>query len=164
MVALAAVVLSGTAALSQSFEDKVVSMMRDLGYTFVEVKRGPTQLKAEGVKGTEKLEVIYDLATGRILKREQERADADEIGRVGFQFDVRDRDFLDAGDDDDRNDDDGGRGRGNDDGHNDHDDNSGSGSHNSGSGSSNSGSGSSKSGSGSGSSGSGKSGSGSGDD
>ncbi len=157
VVTLAVVVLSGTAALSQSFEDKVVSMMRDLGYTFVEVKRGPTQLKAEGVKGTEKLEVIYDLATGRILKRERERADADEIGRVGFQFDVRDRDFLNDSDDDDRNDNEAGRRGGSDDDDNDHDDNSGPGSHNSGSGSSNSGSGSN-------SSGSGKSGSGSGDD
>jgi hypothetical protein len=131
--------------------EALISDLRSQGYDFIEVKRGPTQTKVEATRGGEQLEIVFDNATGEVLKREVGRADARDIGRSGIEIDTEDRDFVG-----DR------RGRGGD--HDDHDnnDNSGHGSSNSGSGSSNSGSGSSNSGSGSSNSGSGSSNSGSG--
>lgn len=119
------------------FTDGIVSNLTDLGYEFIEIKEGPGQVKVEAIRGTEKLEVVYDRATGRILKQERERADADDFGRRGVQFDIRNRDFIgddrDDRDDEDDNRDDRRSGRDDDD-HDDDDydddddDNSGSGS------------------------------------
>lgn len=146
--------------------DAIVSDLRADGYNFIEIKRGPTQTKIEAIRGNEELEIVYDNATGDVLKREVGRADADEIGRTGIEIDTEDRDFVgdrrrgddDHDDDDDRSGSNSGSGSHDDDDDDDHD-NSGPGSSSSGSGSSgsddddddddNSGSGSSSSGSGS---------------
>ncbi len=53
-----------------------------------------------------KVEVIYDRSTVEILKQENERADGDEIGRTGVQFDNEGEDFLDDEDLDDEDEDD----------------------------------------------------------
>lgn len=117
---LAAALLAGPAG-ADPFTDAVVKNLRDLGYQYIEIQRGATQLKAEAVRGTEEFEVIYDLATGRILKQERGRADAEYIGRTGLEISARNRDFLgDDDDDDDRS----GR-RGGDDDDDDDDDRSG---------------------------------------
>ena len=70
------------------------------GYTYVEVKQGPTQTKIEAVKGNVKVEVIYDNATGLIIKQESEAA-GDYAGRTGIEIDYRDEDFEDDDNDDD---------------------------------------------------------------
>lgn len=97
--------LSSAAVQADQFTDAVLAKFQARDFDFIEIKEGRTQLKVEAIRGTQKLEVIYDRATGAILKQEQERADADEIGRVGVAFDRRNRDFLD-GDDLARNSDD----------------------------------------------------------
>jgi hypothetical protein len=74
------------------------------GYTYVEVKVGPTQTKLEAVKGERKAEVIYDNATGDVIKQEFEDAEDDYIGRTGIEIDTSNKDFEDG--DDDENDDD----------------------------------------------------------
>lgn len=89
------------------FADSVIADLRARGYDFIEIERGATQLKAEGIRGTEELEIVYDLATGRIIKQETGRADAEYIGRTGVEYDVSDNSFV--GDDDDDRDDDNGR-------------------------------------------------------
>lgn len=153
-------------AQADAFTDAIVTNLQDLGYEFIEIQSGISQVKVEATRGTDKLEVIYDRVTGAILKQENEQAEAEDIGRSGVKIRNRDRDFLRDSDDDDRDDDDDNSGSGSsnsgsgsdDDRGDDDDDNSGSGSSNSGSGSSddrdddddNSGSGSSSSGSGSG--------------
>ncbi len=76
------------------------------GYTYVEIKTGPTQTKLEAVKGDRKVEVIYDNATGDVIKQEFENADDDYIGRTGVEIDNSDDDFEDDENDDDENDDD----------------------------------------------------------
>ena len=154
--------VSSTPSLDSAVDtDAVVAGLRADGYDFIEVKRGPTQTKVEATRGNRQIEIVYDNATGQVLKRETGLADPDDIGRSGIEIATRDRDFLSGG---------GSRGRDDDD---DDDDNSGSGSSGSGSGSSGSGSsgsgsgsnsGSGSSNSGSGSSGSGSSGSGKDDD
>ena len=110
----AAAVIAGTTAGADPFIDSVVKNLQELGYEYIEIERGQTQLKAEGVRGNRELEVIYDLATGQIIKQESGRADAEYIGRSGVEIDVANRDFVG----DDRS----GRGRDDDDDDNDDDD------------------------------------------
>lgn len=90
--------LWGAAVNADSFTDAVLAKFQDRDFDYIEIKEGLTQVKVEAIRGNQKLEVIYDRATGTILKQEQERADADEIGRSGIEFDRRNRDFLDADD------------------------------------------------------------------
>ncbi len=74
------------------------------GYTFVEVKVGPTQTKVEAIRDGQKLEVVYDNETGAIIKQETERADADDASRTGKQVRIVRRDFEDGDDHDDDDD------------------------------------------------------------
>jgi hypothetical protein len=111
----AAMMLVSTAS-ADPFVDAVVRNFQDLGYEFIEIDRGRTQLRAEGVRGNEELTVIYDLATGRIIRQSTGRADDWYIGRSGIEINSRDRDFVgdsrsgrsrdDFDDDDDDDDDD----------------------------------------------------------
>jgi hypothetical protein len=96
------------------------------GYSYVEVKVGPTQTKLEAVKGNRKVEVLYDNATNDIIKQEFEDADDDYVGRSGVEIETSTRDFDDDRNDDetddlddDENDDDENDGGENDDGEND---------------------------------------------
>ena len=95
------------AAHADTFNDSIVQNLTDLGYEFIEIKNGPTQVKVEAIRGAEKLEVIYDRTTGKILKQERESAlGDDDYGRSGLQIDTRRDDFLDDDEDDDDEDDD----------------------------------------------------------
>ena len=124
-----AALLMGSVAIADPFAEAVVKNLQDLGYDYIEVKRGQSQLKAEAVRGDQKLEVVYDLATGQIISREDEWADDDYVGRSGVEIRTENRDFLDDDDDDDdfdddddRDDDDDDSGRGSDDDDDDDDD------------------------------------------
>lgn len=104
-----------TAALAAAFyatiasaaitTDQIVSEFQAEGYTFIEVTKGISQFKVEAVRGSEKLEVVYDAETGAILKSELEDA-GDDANRTGVKIRERARDFV-RGDDDH-----GGKGRG----------------------------------------------------
>lgn len=99
----AGLVLTGP-ALAQGLVDidRLVSEYQARGYTYIEVNQAPTQIKIEATLGDQKIEVIYDAASGAILESEVELADADDRGRVGVEFDREDSDFtLDDDDDDD---------------------------------------------------------------
>ena len=98
---------------AQSVADQVVSQLTEQGYTRIEVKTGPTQLKVEAIRGGRELEAVYDLATGAILKQEVNAIGADDDTTPGVEIDARDRDFVDAaGNVHDDDDDDGNRGLG----------------------------------------------------
>ena len=103
--------LWGAAVSAQSATDSIISQYQNMGFQFIEVKEGITQTKVEAIMADgRKVEVIYDNATGRILKQENERASAAELRRSGVDIDRRNRDFLDDDDirddeDDDENDD-----------------------------------------------------------
>lgn len=103
--------LWGAAVSAQSATDSIISQYQNMGFKFIEVKEGITQTKVEAIMADgRKVEVIYDNATGRILKQENERASAAELRRSGVDIDRRNRDFLDDDDirddeDDDENDD-----------------------------------------------------------
>ena len=102
----AAMALYGTTALAVVTAEDVVASLQADGYSWIEVKRGPTQIKVEAVKGTSKVEKIIDIETGRVLQTETENADPEDMGRTGVQIRDRDRDFLDDGSDDNGGDDD----------------------------------------------------------
>jgi hypothetical protein len=76
-------------------------------YSYVEVKTGLTQTKLEAVKGNRKVEVIYDNATGAVIKQEFEAADSEYIGRTGVEIETSNRDFEGGDDDAEDQDDDG---------------------------------------------------------
>jgi len=107
---MAVAMISGSAAAADPFTDRVITEFRELGFQSIEVKNGPTQVKVEGIRGNREYEVVYDRATGRILKQEQGLADSRKIDRDGVEVQQRDRDFVGAdrrraGRDDDDDDD-----------------------------------------------------------
>ena len=125
MLLSTALIFSATVSMAAITADELVAAYQAKGYTHIEVKTGLTQIKVEAVKGNTKVEVIYDAATGAILKQESERAERDERG-TGVEVSTEDHDFL--GDDDDNDEDDGDDDQ-DDDAGDDDDDNSGPGSH-----------------------------------
>ena len=109
-------ILAGQMAFALT-TDQVVADLQAAGYTRVEVRVGPTQMKIEAIRGTQKLEVIYDKATGAVLKTETQTVRPGEKTHAGVSIRDRGRDFVRAGDrgrgrgSDDAQDDDRGRGR-----------------------------------------------------
>ena len=66
----AILVTVAAAGHAQSITDQVVSQLTAEGYSRIEVKRLGTTVKVEAQKGGRELEVIYDSATGAVLKEE----------------------------------------------------------------------------------------------
>jgi phosphopantothenoylcysteine synthetase/decarboxylase len=110
--------------------DDVIASYQAEGYERIEIKQGPTQIKVEAIRGTEKVETIYDTETGEVLKSEMETVEEGENVTPGVSVRLRDEDFLDADDldedddedDDDEDDDDGDDDDDDDDGDDDDDD------------------------------------------
>jgi hypothetical protein len=104
-----ALALAAAPALAQSVADQVVAGLQAQGFERIEVTTGPTQLRAEAVRGDLGIEYVYDLRTGALLRQDTSRVDDDDRA-PGVEFDRADRDFVGAGDDldddDDRDDDD----------------------------------------------------------
>lgn len=121
--------LSGQMAMALT-KDDVVADLQSAGYTRVEVRVGPTQIKVEAIRGTEKLETVYDAATGAILKTQVRAVGADDNTTPGVTVRERGRDFVRADQGSDGNDHNGkGDGRGDSSDDSDHgDDHNGSGS------------------------------------
>lgn len=122
--------LPTTTALAAIDTDGLIAGYQSEGYTTIEVTRGTTQTKVEAIRGTEKLEVVYDNETGATLKSELGAPEADDDILPGVTVRDRARDFVGNDDEDedgvsdDDGDDDGkgrGRGRGGDDDGDDHD-------------------------------------------
>lgn len=97
----AALALSAGAAFAAIDGVKLADDYLAQGYTFVEVKIGPTQTKVEAIRDGRKVEVVYDNATGEIIKQENEAADSDDAGRTGKDVKTVRKDFEDGDDDDD---------------------------------------------------------------
>lgn len=91
--------------------EQLVSDLQAQGYTRTEVRVGPSQIKVEAIRGTEKLEMILDKASGAILKSEVATVRFGENTAPGVSVRDRNRDFVrlvagnrpsddDSGDDD----------------------------------------------------------------
>jgi len=101
----ATLALASTPALAQSATDQIVADLQSQGFTYVEVQEGPSQIKVEAVRDGMKLEVIYDSATGEILRQETEVAEGEYATRTGVEIESDDEDFIDDEMDDDEDDD-----------------------------------------------------------
>ncbi|TXI03404.1 MAG: PepSY domain-containing protein [Pseudorhodobacter sp.] len=109
--------LPSTVAMAAIDTDGLIAGYQAEGYTTIEVTRGLNQTKVEAIRGTEKVEVVYDNATGQPMKSEVEAAEADDDIRPGVTVRDRNRDFVRANSSDDDSmdddgDDDNGKGRG----------------------------------------------------
>lgn len=104
MLFTAAAALSANVAFAAINPEALAAAYQAEGYTYVEIKVGPTQTKLEAVKGDRKVEVIYDNASEDIIKQEFDSAD-DYTGKTGVEIATTSRDFEDDGDD--RDDDEG---------------------------------------------------------
>jgi hypothetical protein len=101
--------LSAQMAAAAITSDDVIATYQAEGYSRIEVKVGLTQLKVEAIKDGVKVETIYDIETGDILKTETEAVRPGENTNPGVSVRERNRDFLrdrSRDDDDDDNDDD----------------------------------------------------------
>ncbi|MEL6417982.1 MAG: PepSY domain-containing protein [Pseudomonadota bacterium] len=93
--------LSAGAGQADTLTDTIISDLQTDGYSYIEVKRGINQIKVEAVQGKETLEVVYDRATGAVIKTEIEPTEARDLGRSGVRVRDRARDFVDNDGDDD---------------------------------------------------------------
>lgn len=102
------VMLGFSASMAQAITvEDVVQTYQDAAYSAIEVKESPNQIKVEGVKDGVKVEVVYDKATGDVVKRESEAVGAGETN-TGLEVSSTDHDFTDDDNaDDDSTDDDG---------------------------------------------------------
>lgn len=101
----AAFIFGGHMAFAAMTTDSIVSDLTEQGYTRIEIKTGPTQIKVEAIRGTEKLEVIYDIESGKVLKQETEVVEAGDDTAPGVEISSDDEDFVDGSDEDEDEDD-----------------------------------------------------------
>ena len=94
-LALVAALILGTSQAQAAWDSNAIAQQYiDQGYTRVEVKVGATEAKVEAIKGTTKLEVTYNLATGEIVKTETETIDPGENVSPGVFVESEDEDSL----------------------------------------------------------------------
>ncbi|WP_134725280.1 PepSY domain-containing protein [Paracoccus luteus] len=107
MLATAAVVLGAGIAQADQMTDSIQRDLAGQGFTDIGFDRDDGRLEVDARRGDQRVELIYDAATGALLSQEGRRSDDDD-------GDDRRRG---RGDDDDHDDDNDGRGgRGDDDG------------------------------------------------
>ena len=97
MMFTAAVAFSATMASAAITANDVVATYQSQGYSYVQVKDGISQIKVEAIKDGVKLEVIYDKASGNVIRQESGAADASEATRSGVEVQQTNRDFDDNG-------------------------------------------------------------------
>jgi len=103
MLFTAVMALSTGMAAAAITRGDVVSTYQTQGYTYIEVKDGPTQIKVEAIKGSTYIEVVYDKVSGEVVSTESGTASAEDAAQTGVSVSTVDRDFEvgDDGHDDD---------------------------------------------------------------
>lgn len=97
----AAMIFTGHVAFAAIDPQQLADSYIAQGYSFVEVKQGPTQTKIEAIKDASLIEAIYDNVSGTIISQEIQPADAEELARTGVEIKMEDKDFVDTDDEDD---------------------------------------------------------------
>ena len=111
ILAAAALLLAGTSMAQAAWDQtQTVLDLQAQGFTHIEITVGATQAKVEASNGTTKVETVYDLVTGDVVKTETEAANPNESQTPGVEIKTSDEDaFVEDGQhDDDENDDNGG--------------------------------------------------------
>lgn len=115
MIATSAVLFSAGIAVSQDMDGQVLAEQllaeyRAEGFSYIEIERGPSQIKVEAIRDGEETEVVYDISSGAVLQTETESADAEDMEATGYEISTQSTDFLNADgteiDDDDDDEDD----------------------------------------------------------
>ncbi|MCU0911511.1 MAG: PepSY domain-containing protein [Rhodobacteraceae bacterium] len=107
LLTTATTLLFGTAAMAAVTVESVVSAFQADGYENIEVKEGPTQIKVEASRGADKIEIVYDKASGVDPGIDISRSDRDfEDDDEGDDEDDDDEDDENDDDEDDDEDDD----------------------------------------------------------
>lgn len=97
----AVVLMSTTSLYAQMSREGVVEFLESEGYTNIEIDREGNLIKFEGKVGTKERELVYDAATGKLVKDE-----IYEDGREIFSFDTDDSEDGESDDDEDDDDED----------------------------------------------------------
>lgn len=122
--ALAVLLMTTSLSPAAAFDPQgIAAQLQSEGYTSIEIKIGDNIAKVEATKGTTKIEVTYDIASGDVIKTETETVDPqdDDVPGGVVGHDSNDDDASDDGPNHDLNDDHGG----DDEADDDHEDNSG---------------------------------------
>lgn len=105
ILAAAALLLAGTSMAQAAWDQtQTVLDLQAKGFTHIEITVGATQAKVEASNGTTKIETVYDLVTGDVVKTETEAADPGDSQRPGVEIKTTD-DFTFIGGDDSEDDD-----------------------------------------------------------
>ena len=88
-----ALLLTAGGALALTAQE-VIDSLSAQGFTRIEVRVGPSQIKAEGIRGTEKVEIIYDAASGAMLKSESEPVGVSDNTAPGVTIREQARNFV----------------------------------------------------------------------
>lgn len=109
ILAAAALLLAGTSMAQAAWDqDKTVLDLQAQGYTRIEITLGATQAKVEASNGTIKVETVYDLVTGDVVKTETDTVDPNESQTPGVEIKTTNNEaFVDGGHDDGEDDDNG---------------------------------------------------------
>lgn len=97
------VTLATVPAFADAFTDKIVADLSSRGFTSIEIKNGPTQVKVEASRGNSDVEIVYDRATGQIISQDMDVADDGEDNKTGASVSHSD-DSQDDNHDDDHDD------------------------------------------------------------
>jgi hypothetical protein len=106
LAATALLIAGTTAAMAAWDQDQTIVDLQAQGFTRIEIVIGATQAKVEASNGTTKVETIYDLATGGVVKTESESIDPSDVKSPGVGVRTTNRDTFIS--DDDHEDDHGG--------------------------------------------------------
>ena len=104
-----AILIGGvTTSMAGITAQDVARSFQDQGFTNIEVKTGPSQIKVEAERDGVEVETVYDAQTGDVLYHDSSRADGDDENE-GLSFERSRTDFVEGDqylDDDDHDDDD----------------------------------------------------------
>jgi len=92
-----AMVLSAGVAMASPFDDQIVSSLQSQGFERIEIRTGLTQVKVEAIRGQDKVEIVYDLATGAVLSQQTGRIRANDTVVPGVESRNENRDFIRVG-------------------------------------------------------------------
>lgn len=86
--------------------DEVVQDFTAQGYTRIEIDASSTRIKVEAIRGTEKVEIVYDAVTGVILKSETGQVTSDDSTTSGVSISTDDENDDESDDESDDSEDD----------------------------------------------------------
>ena len=100
ILAATALLLAGTSMAQAAWDqNQTVLDLQAQGFTHIEITVGVTQAKVEASNGTTKVETVYDLATGDIVKTETDPVDPNEPTTPGIEIKTTDEEVF-VGEDD----------------------------------------------------------------